>query len=488
MKERLLVLLLFGCAISAHAELIPVTLLQINDVYEITAGNGGKEGGIARVATIRNQLFARNPRTYTVLAGDFFSPSALGTARVSGVPLAGRQMVDMLNQIPLAFATFGNHEFDVKQDQFLQRMEESRFIWFSSNVRDASGELFPYVRDTYVLSAKGSAGEVVRIGFLGVTLPSNPKDYVQYLDVISSAKRAAADLKTKADIVVAVTHLAIDQDQKLAADVPEIDLILGGHEHDNVQQWRGEDFTPIFKADANARSVYVHEIRFDSETRRWTIQSRIERLDERIPEDKDLARRAEAWVDRAFRAFAEQGFDARSVVAVAAQSLDGRESSVRNRPTNLTAVIARAILSEVEGADLSFFNSGSIRIDDQLPPGQITQYDVIRILPFGGNILGVEMEGSLLVRVLDQGMANREKGGFLQTANTTRSENGWMVNGQAIDLQRVYKVATTDFLMSGKEQGLEFLTPQASGVRSVKEGKDIRFAVIRELQKASPAN
>jgi hypothetical protein len=63
-----------------------------------------------------------------------------------------------------------------------------------------------------------------------------------------------AFLNGKADILVAVTDLNLAQDQKLAETVPEIDLILGGHEHENIQQWRGSDFTPLFKADANVRT------------------------------------------------------------------------------------------------------------------------------------------------------------------------------------------------------------------------------------------
>jgi 5'-nucleotidase/UDP-sugar diphosphatase len=72
---------------------IDFTLLQLNDVYEITPVANGTSGGLARVATLRQQLLAENPNTITILAGDFLSPSALGTARVDGEPLAGKQMV-----------------------------------------------------------------------------------------------------------------------------------------------------------------------------------------------------------------------------------------------------------------------------------------------------------------------------------------------------------------------------------------------------------
>lgn len=130
---------------------IHVTILHFNDIYEITPVSGGKEGGIARVATLRKQLLARNPNTITTLGGDLFSPSAIGTAQFEGDRLAGRQMVDVLNHLQLDYATFGNHEFDVKESQFNQRMQEAKFTWVSSNVFAADGQPYAGVKQNLVI-------------------------------------------------------------------------------------------------------------------------------------------------------------------------------------------------------------------------------------------------------------------------------------------------------------------------------------------------
>lgn len=115
-----------------------------------------------------------------------------------------------------------------------------------------------------------------------------------------------------------------------------------------------------------------------------------------------------------------------------------------------------SIVQAAAGAELAIFNSGSIRIDDQVPAGPITQYDVIRILPFEGKVLLVEMPGELLQRVLDQGEANRGTGGFLQTAQVSRAadNHGWLIHGQPLQSQQSYRVAINDFLVSGHEQGI----------------------------------
>jgi len=484
----LLQLLALSLANPALAESVDITLLHLNDIYEITPVEGGKRGGLARVATLRQQLLSKNPRTYTLLAGDAFSPSALGTAKVNGKPLAGEQMVAVMNAVGFNYATFGNHEFDLSETEFHQRLKESRFHWLSSNVGDAKGKSFTGVPQSQILTVKGDEGAVVRVGLIGLTVDSNSKDYVSYSDPITSAREQVKALKGRVDVIVALTHLALEQDQQLAAAVPEIDLILGGHEHENIQQWRGADFTPLFKADANARTVYIHNLSYDTESHNLQINSRLQPITDKIPEDPRTAQVVKQWVERGYQGFRASGFVPEQAIATTNVALDGLESSVRNESTNLTALIAQAMLTEVKKADLAIFNAGSIRIDDYIPPGPITQYDIIRILPFGGKVLAVEMKGSLLKRVLEQGQANRGKGGYLQAANVSLKPNigTLLIQGQPLDLNRNYRVAINDFLMTGKEKGLEFLNLQQAGVKLIEEKRDIRFAVIDQL-KASNA-
>lgn len=484
---RLLLLalpLLFSFA--PHDTLVKLTLVQINDVYEITAVGGGKEGGMARVATVRKQLLAQNPNTFTLLAGDLVSPSALGTAKIDGERLDGKQMIAVLNALGLNYCTFGNHEFDLKEQPFLQRLSESRFTWFSSNAFDRNKKTFPNVAENVIFTVANASQQQARVGLLGVTLTKNAPDYVKFADPIASAKAQAAALRGKVDILIALTHLTLEEDIQLAQTVPEIDLILGGHEHENVQLWRGADFTPIFKADANARSVYIHELAFDTETRRLQIHSRLQPINESIAEDAEVNQAVQQWVEKGFGAFRQMGFDPAKVVTTSNVALDGREASVRNHATQLTNLITASFLAVAPKAELAIFNGGSIRIDDELPPGNITEYDVIRVLPFGGAIAHVEMKGALLRRVLEQGVANKGTGGYLQTANVSWSEakHLWLINGAALDGRRNYQVAISDFLLTGKEQGLDYLNRQNAELRVLNDNvSEVRRALINQLQK-----
>jgi 5'-nucleotidase len=482
-----LVLILLCSTALSFAQEIHITLLHINDLYEIAPINGGKEGGLARVATLRSELARQNRHTYTILAGDALSPSVIGTASVNGQPIAGAHMVAVLNAMGLDYATFGNHEFDLTEAQLQQRIRDSRFAWFSGNVRQAGGETFPGVRQNVVFTVEDDAGAQVRVGLIGVTLDQNKKPWVKYNDPIQAVREQVTNLRSQGvNIVIAVTHQTFADDARLAEQVSGIDLILGGHEHENVKAFRGPHFTPIYKADANARSAYVHELIYNTEHNTLSINSRLVRITDQIAQDPDVAKVAKDWTDRAYTAFRANGFDPDEVVASAPEILNGKESAVRNHATNLTDAIAAAFLHALPDADAAIFNSGSIRIDDDLPPGPIRQYDILRVLPFGGITTLAEMKGRLLSKVLDVGQSNRGIGGYLQTSNISGAQGAWLINGQPVDPNKTYKIATSDFLLTGGERNLEFLTKSNPDVGRVTTGKDLRFAVIQEFRKRWP--
>ncbi len=463
---------------------IHVTILHFNDIYEITPVSGGKEGGIARVATLRKQLLARNPNTITTLGGDLFSPSAIGTAQFEGDRLAGRQMVDVLNHLQLDYATFGNHEFDVKESQFNQRMQEAKFTWVSSNVFAADGQPYAGVKQNLVIPVTDKkSGKTFRIGMFGLTLAVNNPGYVRYSDPIAATAEQIKQLSGQTDFVISLTHQAIDDDIELLQKFPQIGLLLGGHEHVNYQNWRG-NFTPLLKGDANVRSVYMVDLYFDPQTGKTQVKPEFVPINDNLPEDPAVKTVVDKWMNIAFDAFRQQGFEPEAVVTTTSEALDGLESNVRTRKTNLTELIAQSLLRPYPEAELSLYNSGSIRIDDVLPAGQITVYDVIRVLPFGGKVQLAAIKGSLLIKVLNQGMANTGAGGFLQSVNTQQVNGAWQINDTPIDAKKTYRLAINDFLASGKEHGLDYLKPGTPDFVIINPGEntDIRQMVIDQLK------
>lgn len=458
-----------------------VAFLHFNDIYEITPVGGGASGGLARLATVRRGLVASSPAMLTTLGGDYLSPSAMGLAVVDGQRLAGRQMVATLNAVGVDWAVLGNHEFDLRETEFRQRLAESRFRIVASNVTDSSGALFPGTARHAIVQLATASG-TVRIGMIGLTINSNRPAWVRFEDPIDAARREIAALGDSVDAIVALTHLTLAQDQLLAEALPAITVILGGHEHENYELRRGPGFTPIIKADANVRTVAVVTLTWRAGVTAPLVQSTLRVIDSTTVEAPDVAREVARWVALSYAAYRAQGLDPGAAVATITDPLDGREAVVRSRPGPLTALVAEALRREVVGAEVGVMNGGSIRIDDVIPAGVVTQYDVIRILPFGGNVVGTTMTGALLDRVLTQGEANRGSGGFLHAAGVEREGTRWLVGGVPIDPARSYRVATTDFLLTGRETGLDWLQPGHPGLGPVQQFRDIRVAVIEMLR------
>jgi 5'-nucleotidase/UDP-sugar diphosphatase len=395
-------------------------------------------------------------------------------------------MVAVLNVIGLDWATLGNHEFDVGETIFRQRVAESQFHLVSSNVTDKNGAPFPGIVTRAIVTVKAE-GRPVRLGLLGLTIDANKQPWVQYKDPVVSAREAVAALKGKCDAILALTHLALAGDQQVAEQVPDIDLILGGHEHENYVIRRGAHLTPIIKADANVRTVAVVTLRILGDGTRPTVTSRIEPIDDRIKEGPRTAAEVKKWHDLGWAGFRAEGFEPDQPVATTSVPLDGREATVRNQPTRLTVLIADAMRHEAK-SDLSIFNAGSIRIDDVLlPAGAITQYDVIRVLPFGGAVLRATFTGALLTRVLQIGERNRGTGGFLHYAGITRDADGFKIEGRPIDPAGRYGLAISDFLLTGGEANLGFLTRTNPDVSDVVDLRDVRMAVIDEMKRQPPA-
>ena len=123
------------------------------------------------MATLRGTLLNENPNTITVLASDLFSPSALGTAPYEGGRLDGKQMVAAMNALGLDYITFGNHEFDIKEKSFYDRLKESEFTWISSNVFDKKGLPFPGVADTKIIEFDG-----IKAGIFSLTIKKTFKE------------------------------------------------------------------------------------------------------------------------------------------------------------------------------------------------------------------------------------------------------------------------------------------------------------------------
>ena len=487
--RRLLLVFAAGAAACATLPASPeiprgaptLTIVHFNDMHEMVAGAAGHLGGVARLATIVKRERARSSPVLVTLGGDFLSPSALSTARVDGAPLAGRQAVAVLNQLGVDWATFGNHEFDLREEAFRARLSEIKFGVVSTNVVDNLDRQFaPAVPSTIATVRAG--GRDLRLGIVGLTIDFTIQPYVKYRPAIESAREQVRTFAGKTDAIIAITHLGLPGDLALAEAIPEIDLVLGGHEHENYILRRGSAFSTVVKADSNAKSAAIVTMTFPAPGARPAIQARIESLNASITPDPAMDAEVRRWTSTAFAAFARDGFSPERVVANVPEALDGRDSTVRVRPGNLTDLITAALLRVSAPVDLPIMNGGSIRIDDLLAAGPVTEYDIIRILPFGGQVLRAEVTGELLLETLNAGALNQGTGGYLHPRGASRVDGDWRLQGQSIDPLRWYSIAVPEYLLTGAELRMPFLVQSSPRVRNIKGLGDIRQAVIAEMK------
>ena len=285
-----LLLGLFTCSyyrpVSQEVTQVEFIVLQLNDVYEIGPLEGGKAGGLARVATVRKELLRENPNVITIMAGDFLSPSFVGTLKFTNEEgkqekIAGLQMIETLNAMGLDYATFGNHEFDLSDADLLEkRIAQSKFKYTVCNARKIEGDsMRPFnqgadpVPEYVVRSMQNKTGDSFRLGLFGVVLPFAQQDYLHYDNVTESFRKTYEVVKQNSELQIAITHQNLDEDLQLAADVPGVPLFIGGHEHANLSRYVGK--TVITKADANAKTVYIHRIKYDNRSKMYEDQLRI---------------------------------------------------------------------------------------------------------------------------------------------------------------------------------------------------------------------
>lgn len=197
------------------------------------------------------------------------------------------------------------------------------------------------------------------------------------------------------------------------------------------------------------------------------------------------------WTAIADANFASLGFNAKKIVLASGENYDAREAVIRLHTTNFSRMVIKAMEKAAPQSDVSIVNAGSIRLDDVLSP-PITEYDIIRSLPFGGGITEANLKGSLLIKVLEAGRNNKGSGGFLHFSEKLFYDainHVWTINKQPIDAQKIYRVALSDFLLTGGEANMDFLTkdnkeiekifPAATSTTDARS--DIRLAIIQYL-------
>lgn len=457
----------------------PLVILHFNDDYQLTAVDQGKAGGMDRLTALVKQYRARERCTLLLFAGDLISPSLESSV------FRGAQLIDAFNLLGVDAAALGNHEFDYGPAELTKRIGESKFPWLGANVFLPGGRPFPGTRGYIVRDVCGTS-----VGILGLLTPdtavSSSPGEVWFGDP-TAVTRVVIPLMRRAGAtrIIALTHLRLDEDEQLLAVVPQIDLVIGGHEHDPLTKTVGGRL--IAKAGSDAKWLGVTRIPLQGTP---SATHELLTVDEKVPSDPAMAALVKRYSDQLAR-------DLDVVIGETAAPLDARNQIVRQQEAALGNYIADVMRTAV-AADVAITNGGGIRTNAAFPAGPIRRRDVFAWLPFGNTVVKVAVRGSSIRSALENGVSQWQQvggrfpqvSGLSYTFNPDRLVGSRIVEvrvgGQPLDDGATYTVATNDFMLGGGDGYAMFRSGQV--LIDAAAGQPMVTAVIEAIQRARQIN
>ena len=461
-----------------------LTVFHINDIHvnyrsEPASWRDDKApvGGVIALASHLEEQRAEAAPSLLLDAGDFMTGDPFGEMEDEGV--LGAAWMDMLNLLGIDASVVGNHEFDLGRANVRALAERASFPLMALDLLDETGEL--EIPQEPVVLTRGD----LDIGVIGVScrglveVCAEPRVRgLRMDDQADVARRWAAELDPRTDLIVLITHNGVDDDEALAHELAGsgIDLIVGGHSHTRLREPRLIDGILIVQAGSRLKNLG--------------------RLDLRVEDD-----RIAAYDGRLITLLAE-GRRAAPELEVAVELADARVDAVYGREVGTLAASWRRdsrhesdvgdwicdALRTAAGADVALLNSGTLRTN--LAPGPLTLLDVHTLLPFSNLLVTCEMSGADLLHVarVNAEAAESGKHGILQVSGLSyvyRATGDGVeileaaVGGQPIAPERVYTVACPDYVVMQAAVYLDLPAPETRPA-----GGTITDAVVAAIEAA----
>jgi 2',3'-cyclic-nucleotide 2'-phosphodiesterase (5'-nucleotidase family) len=227
-----------------------------------------------RAQYLRDQVQRERQREGAVLLLD--AGDAVGAGNLTFHP-GGEPILDWMSDLGYDAMTVGNREFHFTETGFVTTLSRARFPVLCANIR-AQGDARLPVQPHVILYLP-----VGRVGIFGLTVPmitermlSRHVSAYVFDDPIRRGCEVAEELRPQVDVLIALTHVGLSQDVRLAQSANGIDLIVGGHSHSTLTQPLWEGSTAIVHAGHHAHFLGRVEVEPGSPAR---IEGRLIPLD-----------------------------------------------------------------------------------------------------------------------------------------------------------------------------------------------------------------
>ena len=475
-------------ALTAGAASADYTLhiLHINDFHSriepinafgSTCGSEANEagecfGGVARLYTmindLRDRITAEGGNVLVLDAGDQFQGSLMYTT------YKGAAEAEFMNMIGFDAMAVGNHEFDDGPEMLAEFIDVVEMPLVSGNLDLSQSNLLKdRVHNHLVLEVGGERIGIVSALATDTVTTSSPGPHVIFQDEVESIAADVARLEAEGVTkIVALTHVGLPRDLEIAAAVPGLDAVIGGHSHTYLSSsdpgrhgpyptWVSRDdgaMVPVVQAGGYGKHVGHLVLTFDdagnlihAEGDTLLVDASIEENARVLDRVAELAGPIEELKGR--------------VVAATSDLIEGDRTVCRAVECSMGNLVAEAMLDRVkdQGIQIAIQNGGGLRAS--IDAGEVTMGEVLTVLPFQNTLSTFQVTGEALLDALENGVSRVEEGSgrFPQVAGLSYTFDLSKAPGERVsdvmvmedgamaplDPEKVYGVVSNDFVRKG---------------------------------------
>jgi 5'-nucleotidase len=417
--------------VSAQEGDFTLNILHINDFHSrfdpITGSNSDCDaetdaagecfGGIARLKTIiddtRSGYEDEGGNVLLLSAGDNFQGSLYYTTYKSKV------VSDFFNQMGFDVVATGNHEFDDGPEEFLTFIEAADFPIIGGNFDVSRSDLLRgKINGSIVLDIDGE-----KIGIIGATTEDTPEiaspgPDVEFFDVAQYVRGAAEALEAAGvNKIILLSHIGYTLDMEIAATVPGLDVIVGGHSHTLLSNSdesavgpyptfvTNPDGIEVAVVQANQYGKHLGDlaVTWDAEGNVVSAEGDPFLIDASVTGDEDFAAQLADLAGPIAETMSQ-------VIGTTTEAIEGSRDICRAMECSMGNLVADAMLDRVaeQGVTIAIQNGGGLRAS--IDAGEITMGEVITVLPFSNTLATVELSGADVIESLENGVSDVENG------------------------------------------------------------------------------
>lgn len=387
---------------------------HLNSYSTIVNGKQKEVGGFARIKTLIDEKKKENPDTLILDGGDF----SMGTL-IQTVYTTEAAELRMLGYLGCDVTTFGNHEFDYRSSGLADMLKTAKnsgetvpklvvcnVDWdamekkgLSKGQKQIESAFETYGVKDYVVIQKGG----VKIAVLGVfgkdALECAPTCELEFKDPVESAKNTVEEIKKKEDVdmIACVSHSGtwedekVSEDETLAKEVPDIDLIISGHTHTQLDEPIRHGNTYIVSCGEYGRNLGSISMT-QKKDKRWKMNTyKLIPVTKNVKSDRAAQKQIDKFMDTVDTNYLVNfGYTKDQVLAendIKFNSLE--EMETKHEELNLGDIISDAYVYAVENSegydgrpvDVAVVPSGTVR--DTYTKGDITVEKVYNSFSLG---------------------------------------------------------------------------------------------------------